>query len=196
MTQFYAYVHARPGTVSASGIFYIGKGQEGRYKDFGKKQRNRYHQAVVSKNGLDSILVSKVECSSEQIAFDLEVGLIKCLRRMGVKLTNLSDGGEGASGATKSKETRQLMSEKAKGRLISEETRDKIRKTLTGRKLGKRHSSVGEKISAALKGKKKSLEHCKNLTLSKLGKPSHPQTAETRAKISATKQAKKAKLNA
>lgn len=94
--MYYAYVHARPETVNVTGIFYVGKGKGKRCYDL--SPRNTYHGNVVNKYGAENILIGKMECSSEAIAFDLERGLIKCLRRLGVRTTNLTDGGEGAGG--------------------------------------------------------------------------------------------------
>jgi hypothetical protein len=88
---YFAYVHAKPDTRDALGIFYVGKGKGIRDKDL--SVRNRHHGFVLSKHGKENILVGKIECSSESSAFDLERGLIKCLRRMQVNLTNVTDGG-------------------------------------------------------------------------------------------------------
>jgi len=73
--------------------------------------RNKYHAAVIKKHGAENILVGKIECSTESIAFDLEVGLIKCLKRMGVRLSNMSSGGEGSSGIPASEKQRMKMRE-------------------------------------------------------------------------------------
>lgn len=110
---YYAYLHARPNTEDASGIFYVGKGKEGRC--YSLKRNNPHYANVVRKYGAENILVSKLECSSEEIAFELEKGLIKCFRKMGVKLTNVSDGGEGPSGFIRSVESNRLVSEARKG---------------------------------------------------------------------------------
>lgn len=142
--SFVAYVHARPDTTDASGIFYVGKGTGKRYAQLAN--RNRHHQNVVNKYGVENILVGKIECSSEEIAFDLEKGLIKCLRRSGVILTNMTDGGEGSSGYVPTEETKRKTSKalvgikrkpefgakisaSKKGHVVSQETRDKISKT-------------------------------------------------------------------
>lgn len=93
---FYAYIHARPGTTDHSGVFYVGKGVGRRYKAL--PARNRYHGFVLDKHGAENILVGKLTCSSEENAFELERGLIKCLRRAGAVLCNMTDGGEGSSG--------------------------------------------------------------------------------------------------
>lgn len=90
---YLAYVHARPNIEDASGIFYVGKGRASRAHDL--KARNNHHGNVVAKYGAKSIITGAIACSNEEIAFDLERGLIKCLRRMGVELTNQTDGGDG-----------------------------------------------------------------------------------------------------
>jgi hypothetical protein len=109
---YFAYIHAKPDTVDASGIFYVGKGKGGRSHDL--SPRNRHHGFVGNKYGKSNILVGKFEVSSEQIAFDLEIGIIKCLRRMGVELTNQTDGGDGISGFKASPEQRARHSEASK----------------------------------------------------------------------------------
>lgn len=96
MAEFYAYVHARPNTVSAQGIFYVGKGSAKRVRHVGRS--NRHHSNIVQKYGKDSILVGAIPCSSEDIALELEKGLIKCLKRSNVVLANRTSGGEGISG--------------------------------------------------------------------------------------------------
>jgi group I intron endonuclease len=90
----------------------------------------------------------------------------KC-RDLGIKLTNLLDGGEGGSvpGRKHSKETREKMSRAQKGRpgvSPSQETREKIRKALKGRKLPP--------------------EHCKNISEGQIGQT---HSEETKKKISA-----------
>ncbi len=105
----YTYVHARPD----GSIFYVGKGRGDRYKPY--KQRNVHHRNIVNKYGSASILVGKIECSSHDIALELEIGIIKCLQRMGVKLTNQTLGGEGALGRIMLDSTREKRRELALG---------------------------------------------------------------------------------
>ncbi|QGH72163.1 MAG: intron associated endonuclease 1 [Caudovirales sp. ctOwN3] len=127
MTQFYAYVHAKPSAVDAAGIFYVGKGHGSRARYF---ERNRYYNFVVAKHGQP--IVGVIPCSSEKIALDLEQGLIKCLSRMKVKLTNLTSGGEGCS---LSEETKQLISEKTKQAMARPEVLKKMSVAQKGRKV-------------------------------------------------------------
>lgn len=91
MSGAFAYVHARPdGTV-----FYVGKGTRSRAFEMSAGRRSKHHQRIVAKHGKENILVGLMECSGSDIAFELERGLIKCFRRMGVPLCNHTDGGEG-----------------------------------------------------------------------------------------------------
>jgi hypothetical protein len=107
--DYNAYVHARPD----GGVFYVGKGSTKRSLDF-KNNRNNHYLNIVKKHGSDNILVGCLPCSSEEISFDLEKGLIKCLRRMGVELANRTDGGEGVSGYRFDSTQRQVISVRTK----------------------------------------------------------------------------------
>lgn len=103
----YAYIHARPGTVEQHGIFYVGKGRKDRYKAL--PARNRFHGFVLDKHGAENILIGKIECSDPDTAFELEKGLIKCLKRSGVVLTNMTDGGDGPNGFVMPLEAREKI---------------------------------------------------------------------------------------
>lgn len=104
MNTFYAYIHCRPD----GSPFYVGKGKDRRCYEM--RGRSSHHQNVINKYGANNILVGKLECSSENIAFDLEKGLIKCHRRMEVELTNKTDGGDGVSGLVHTSETKEKIS--------------------------------------------------------------------------------------
>lgn len=111
MTTSFAYVHCKPDGTP----FYVGKGALRRAKYLG--ERNQYHQATVQKYGAKNILIGMLECSSSSIAYELERGIIKCLRRQGMQLTNFTEGGEGGPNPTP--ETRKRLSEAAKKRGVS-----------------------------------------------------------------------------
>ena len=85
----YAYLHCRPNGTP----FYVGKGTANRVTR--THARNKHYGHITDKYGRDNILIGSLECSSDAIAFELEKGLIKCFRRMGVELANYNDGGEG-----------------------------------------------------------------------------------------------------
>jgi hypothetical protein len=146
--NFYAYLHARPHTEDAYGIFYVGKGKDGRGLNL--RRKNPHHRNIVKKYQ-GNILVGQLECSSEEVAFELEVGLIKCLKRMGVVLVNRTSGGDGVRGRVVSEEWRKNHSELmkgrpnwAKGRTVPQEQRDKISATLksTSPWRGRKHTEA------------------------------------------------------
>jgi hypothetical protein len=211
--QFYAYVHARPETIEASGIFYVGKGHGKRAWDM--FSRNFHHTNILNKHGSENILVGKLDCSSEQIAFDLEVGLIKCLRRNGVRLANMTNGGEGTVGYVQTEEAKINQSNVMSGRKASDETKEKMKLAHSGDRnhfYGKVHSEETKarislkkmgavppnkgmshsletraKISATLtgtKGRTPSDETRKKISKSHMGLSNGPLSAETKEKLS------------
>lgn len=107
MTAFYVYEHIRKDT---GAVFYVGKGSG--WRSGITKRRNKYWNNVVKKsNGfIHRKIVQNVD---EEFAFLIEVERIDQLRRIGVLLVNMTDGGEGISNPCE--ETRQKMSDSHKG---------------------------------------------------------------------------------
>lgn len=162
---FFAYIHCRPD----GSPFYVGKGARRRAVYMG--ERNPHHKAIVAKYGPKAIQVAMMECSTERLAFNLERGIIKCLRRSGVALANFTAGGEG--GSNPEPETRKRLSEAAKkrgvsaacqeakvlakrGKPISDEQRIKQRLAMTGRVFTSEHRANISK-SAKLRGMPRSV---------------------------------------
>lgn len=185
MNNFYAYIHARPDGTP----FYIGKGRGRRATDF--LARSAYHKNITAKYGIKNILVSKHECSSEEFAFALEVGMIKCFKRMGFILANMTDGGEGPSGAIVSAETRAKMSASRIGKKLpphSDEHRAKISASKKG-KPGHLHTPESlAKLIASHKGMT-GLKHSEEsrIKIGLAGK-GYVHTAEARLKMSEAQQ--------
>lgn len=175
MKQFYAYVHAR---LDCS-IFYVGKGHGERFRDF--TSRNLHHQNIVRKHGKDNILIGRLDCSSEQVAFDLEKGLIKCLRRAGVRLVNLTDGGEGTSGLKHTKEHRKKNSDAQKVAQSRPEVIEKKRKALLGRT---QTSESNLKRSETLKKIRNTKEYHDRHSAAIRGRPQTPEHVRKRMKSS------------
>jgi hypothetical protein len=131
--SFYAYIHCKPDGTP----FYVGKGDEARVS-YKKRHHNNHHMNILLKYGEENILVGKSECSSEEISFELERGLIKRLRKMGVPIVNLTEGGDGTRGAVRSPEARAKMAlgkignKWNCGREYSTETRRKKSRSLGG----------------------------------------------------------------
>lgn len=87
---FYVYVHLRNDTGRP---FYVGKGSGERATCH--YNRNRHWTNIANKYGfLPHIVVQQVD---EELAFLAEVELIDLYRRIGVKLTNMTIGGDGVS---------------------------------------------------------------------------------------------------
>ncbi len=136
MSQFYTYLHCKPNGEP----FYVGKGSGIRFREF-KAARNEHHRNTVAKYGAGNILVFKFECESEDQSLRDEIQHIAQLRKEGFSLVNQTDGGEGVSGYKYTLEQSKHISSVRKGRpaknkggTVSQEVRDKISKTLTGRK--------------------------------------------------------------
>ena len=86
---FYVYTHSRPD----GSVFYIGKGRGRRAWNF-THGRNPHHRSIIKKHGKENIIVTIYQCSCEQDAFGLEIKMIA----ENPELSNMTAGGEGASG--------------------------------------------------------------------------------------------------
>jgi hypothetical protein len=171
------YTHARPD----GRVFYVGKG--GKKRAHNLRPRNQYHANIVKKCGPESIIIGWVGCESEEQAFGLERHLIAACKEIGIKLTNMTDGGEGTSGFIPNAETRAKLSASRignkhfLGHKHTSESRAKISTSLKGHGVSSKtmelmcgannplkNEKIKRKVSQSLKG------HCVSL--------------ETRAKIS------------
>lgn len=163
--------------------FYVGKGKNKRYKEHltdarSMKKDGTYtyidHRCskirkIKEETDKDPIIKKIKTNLSEDLSFQLEIGLIKLIGRDDLNngpLVNKTDGGEGFSGYVPTEE--QIEANRIRntgenhpnwGKCISEETK--------------------KKISEAHMGMQFSEEHLKNLSLSHMGKP---QSEETRRK--------------
>ena len=153
LSEKFAYVHCKPDGTP----FYVGKGALRRAKYFG--ERNPYHKAVVDKYGSKNILFGMFACSDSSTAYDLERGLIKRLRAMGISLTNFTSGGEG--GSEPCSETRLRLSAAAKKRGVSEACREASRKAKLGVPVSPEQV---ERQKIAMTGRTFSEEHKQNIS--------------------------------
>jgi hypothetical protein len=118
---------------------------------------------------------------------------------------NIANGGEGAPGLIHTPDTRMKIGKASSARKrtpFSEEARARMSAAHLGKKLGPRspeHNAkfqrrcsdeTREKISAALKGKKRSAAHRAKLSATLTGRKLGAYSAEHRAKISAAKKGK------
>ena len=150
--KHYVYEHLRndDGTV-----FYVGKGKGRRAYVANRHHRSEWWIRVVEKCGGFTVQFLAVDIS-EQDAFQKEKQAIADYRAQGVRLVNMTDGGDGSSGAKRSERWKTLMSAVHKGKTTSLEVRQKISASV--RALGYTHSDEAKaKMSEVHKGHKRSL---------------------------------------
>lgn len=142
MAEFYVYIHTR---LSDGKIFYVGKGRGKRAWDV--RHRNRYWHNTVAKHGHAVTILH--DGLTEKEAFNLEMIVISML---GLEnLTNMTLGGDGPTGHVYSEKSKELMSKNKKANVtdetrlrhsegrkkwkFSEETKDRMRRVISGRTL-------------------------------------------------------------
>lgn len=201
--EFYTYVHRRADT---NEVFYVGKGKGARCR--ATQNRGQHWNRVVAKHGIQIEIVAHFY--KEEHAFDHECLLISEYRAAGVALVNRTDGGDGASGAKRSDETKRRMSAAGMGKhggKRSEQARANMRSAAVGRRPmppeaiaktvafhtgRKRSPETLAKMSAALRGKNVgrtfSEETRRKLSDALTGRTYSP---ETLAKMSASAKARK-----
>lgn len=108
--QFCVYIHKRPNGEP----FYIGKGLVSRAYDFAPSRRTTWHKNIVEKYGRNNIDIEVILCDTETAAFELEVKKIAWAKENNYCISNLTNGGEGASGR---KATQKQIDGLNKGRL-------------------------------------------------------------------------------
>ena len=163
--MFYVYEHIRLDT---NQVFYVGKGKGTRLQS--SSDRNKYWHNVVNKTGFKAVKI--VEHSDEELVLLVEIERIDQLRKLGYKLCNITDGGQGISGLKHSEESKRKMSESRKDIVPhkhTEETKQRIREAATGvvfteeRKNKIRLKAIGRVVSEETKAKLKgrSFKHSK-----------------------------------
>lgn len=176
---FYVYIHRK---ASDGKVFYVGKGKYRRA--FWKNGRNKHWHAVVNKHGYDVSFIA--QSLTEEEAFQIERETIAYYGR--ANLCNYTNGGDGASGAKRSAETRELMRQKMLGRQFSPETINRMKKAARSR-----GHDFQEKRASKLRGRKHSAEHKAKIALAGIGRE---VSEETREKLSAVHRGKKKKPEA
>jgi len=194
--MFYTYAHFRPD----NSVFYIGKGH-GR-RAWSKQYRNNHWNHIVAKYP-DYKIEILARWKDEKEAFAHEVFLIETFRSMGIKLTNVTNGGTGVVGYKHTKESIQKRLDAMQGYVVSEETKAKMRESSLGEKnhfFGRSHSEdTKNRISETKKanpskpwlGKPRNEETKKKIAQSLFGRPGTKHTEESKRKISLAHTGKK-----
>jgi hypothetical protein len=148
--SFYVYLHRRADTGMP---FYVGKGKGDRASRH--TSRNPHWLNIVAKVG-DPVIEFVAAGIDEELALLVEVEQISKFRRMGVRLSNITDGGEGASGfsrvQTPEEVARRVSANTGKKRTPEQCAR--IAAAKVGHGVGRAQSpEVVEKRIAPLRGK-------------------------------------------
>lgn len=152
--RFYVYEHLRLDT---GAVFYVGKGTGKRCTVRSHHHRNEFWQRTERKAGGLCVRMVAIDLD-EELAFLIEQERISQLRAIGIKLCNLTDGGDGTAGWVKTKEWREKVGAAHSGKIISTAVRAKISASVKAR--GYSHSQeTKEKMSASRLGMQNTLGH-------------------------------------
>ena len=176
---YYIYQHIR---LDNNSVFYVGKGKKHRINE--SSNRNKYWHNIVNKVGYKSEIV--YDKLNEELALDLEKELIAKYKSLNYKLCNLTDGGEGVSGYKHTTETKKLLGELNKTRSpdsdktrikkglawkgkkrkpFTEEHKEKLIQARKKQIMNKVTEETKRKISLSNKGKKRTEEQKKYISL-------------------------------
>ena len=119
-------------------VFYIGIGITDK-RAYDKRKRNNYWNNITSKSKYRvDILFDDL---TYQQAKEKEIEFIKFYGRKDLglgTLCNMTDGGDGSTGYKPTEEMNKKRSDKLKNRIMSEEHKDKISKSLQGHKVSEK----------------------------------------------------------
>jgi len=170
--RFYVYMWLRSkdsSTAKSGTPYYVGKGFANR----------AYRKGCPSDKSNIVIVESRM---LEEDAFTLEIELIAQYGRKDLEtgiLINFTDGGEGTSGYTHTKETKMLQSKSSIGKKKTPEHIENSRKARTGMKQTPEHRENNRK---SLTGRKQSQEEIENNRKARIGKKQTPEHRENNRK--------------
>ena len=98
------------------------------------KRENFAISRAINKHGKDNIKVNTLVLGSMDYLFELEKSAIKSFNTRSPNGYNLTDGGEGSVGRVLSEESRNKISKSLKGHAVRPSTLEKMRLASTGRK--------------------------------------------------------------
>ncbi len=149
---------------------YVGKGKKGRYLDHwnkiinGKSIRNKSFNSRLKRlfELNEEPIIKKIDCDSEEHAFELEEFLITEIGRLDLgngSLSNLTNGGEGRAGSIISESHREAVRISNSTREVS----DLVKNNFCKWNIGNHHSEeMKQQLSNSNKGKKRTPEQCEN----------------------------------
>jgi len=151
--MFYVYMLLREDGMTP---FYIGKGKGMRWRDHWYPSRNKncgiYKRRIIDKMRGNGVIVPKIKIAqglTERQAFNVEMTLIAAYgrrdNRTGI-LANLTDGGDGPSGAVVSEETKALKRSRPgpnRGRIFNAMARANMSAAHKGKPLSEKQIAAG-----------------------------------------------------
>jgi hypothetical protein len=161
-------------------IFYVGIGNDIK-RAYRNEGRNDHWTKVYNKYGKVVDIVA--QDISLDAAREMEKHLIASLKD---SLCNKTLGGEGFFGGVHSEETKEKLRKANTGKKLSDETKRKISEKSKGHPnyfVGPLSQEARMKISATFKGKKRSEQFCQKVKESKQGYRPHPSAWENAAKL-------------
>jgi hypothetical protein len=168
--RFYVYEHWR---TDLDCCFYVGKGQKKRAWKCMRDDRGIEYWQALNSIGRDNIYVKIVESGlTEKRALFIEKDRIAHWRSIGVSITNMTDGGYGASGHIPSEEHRRKLSAVLKGKPKSLEHSAKVSASMKGNKnsLGiKRSTEYRNAVRARQTGRKHSPQSKEKMRIARIG---------------------------
>jgi hypothetical protein len=182
---YYIYFHINPVKQE---VFYVGMGKQQR--PYETTSRNKWWHKTVNKYDYQIIIIHRNLSLKE--AQSLEIKYIAQLGRKKFKegtLVNITLGGTGGAtnlGNHHTEETKVKISKANKGRHLGKKltSQHKIKIGLSQKGKSKHSNETKLKISEKLKGRLKSREHKKKISLSTKGIKRKPCSEETKLKIS------------
>ena len=147
---YYTYAYLREDKTP----YYIGKGK-------GNRAYKKHRKGIGVPKDKSRIIFLKQNLTEEE-AFRHEIYMIAVFGRKDLGtgiLHNLTDGGDGASGAIKSEKTRKKLSEANIGKTLSEEHKRKMSEVQKGKIRSEEHK---RKMSDVRKGRKWWNDGCGN----------------------------------
>lgn len=157
--DFYVYVHRKQ---SDDQVFYVGKGRL--YRATETWGRNKFWKNVANKHGWKVDIID--HGLNEKEAFELEISTISFYKSMGVRLCNLTFGGDGPSGYRHSPESRAKMSAGMMGRKswlegksLPEYMKQNLREKMTGRKQSSEHAAKSRIVKIGKKQPQSAIDH-------------------------------------
>ncbi len=178
----------------STSYFYVGSAKDsamrlGQHKRHASEGATKSYYAKMREIGIENVVADELDVAfDESERIDVEEFWWQQLKAVGHPILN----GSPKRGYAKiyaegfSPEHIESMKRAQKGRIVTDDHKNKISKTLTGRKLSEKHKN---NISISNVGKTRSIETRQNISKSLLGKPQlklrgRHRSEETKAKLS------------